>query len=50
MNLKVEEYLRDDGSNPYKKWFDALVPLHRDFDGFEIVDLFVWLGERRPLS
>ena len=24
MNLKVEEYLRADGSNPYKIWFDSL--------------------------
>jgi len=24
MKLKVEEYLRADGSNPYKTWFDSL--------------------------
>ena len=24
MKLKVEEYLRADGSNPYKMWFDSL--------------------------
>ena len=24
MKLKVEEYLRADGSNPYKRWFDSL--------------------------
>lgn len=23
-NIQVLEYLREDGSNPYKKWFDAL--------------------------
>ena len=22
--MKVEEYIREDGSNPYKKWFDSL--------------------------
>jgi hypothetical protein len=24
MKIKVEEYLRADGSNPYKMWFDSL--------------------------
>ena len=24
MGLLVEEYLREDGSNPYKRWFDSL--------------------------
>jgi len=24
MTMRVEEYLREDGSNPYKRWFDAL--------------------------
>ena len=24
MAVRVEEYLREDGSNPYKRWFDAL--------------------------
>ena len=24
MTLKVEEYLREDASNPYKQWFDSL--------------------------
>lgn len=24
MNISVEEYLREDGSNPYKSWFDSL--------------------------
>ena len=24
MALKVEEYLREDASNPYKQWFDSL--------------------------
>lgn len=24
MGLIVEEYLREDGSNPYKRWFDGL--------------------------
>lgn len=24
MALRVEEYLREDGSNPYKRWFDGL--------------------------
>lgn len=24
MKITVEEYLREDGSNPYKAWFDAL--------------------------
>ena len=24
MPIKVEEYIREDGSNPYKKWFDSL--------------------------
>ncbi|NJR39850.1 MAG: type II toxin-antitoxin system RelE/ParE family toxin [Leptolyngbyaceae cyanobacterium CSU_1_4] len=23
-NMKVQEYLRDDGSSPYQKWFDSL--------------------------
>ena len=26
MAIRVEEYLREDGSNLYKKWFDALDP------------------------
>ncbi|WP_211251784.1 hypothetical protein [Andreprevotia chitinilytica] len=24
MKITVEEYLREDGSNPYKAWFDSL--------------------------
>lgn len=24
MGMKVEEFVRDDGSNPYQKWFDDL--------------------------
>jgi putative addiction module killer protein len=24
MNITVEEYLREDGSNPYQKWFNSL--------------------------
>lgn len=24
MKIKVEEYLREDGTNPYKTWFDGL--------------------------
>jgi hypothetical protein len=24
INISVEEYLRKDGSNPYKSWFDSL--------------------------
>ena len=24
MALRVEEYLREDGSNPYKRWLDGL--------------------------
>ena len=26
MNIRVEEYIRPDGSNPYKTWFDSLDP------------------------
>lgn len=26
MSIRVEEYLRLDGSNPYKRWFDSLDP------------------------
>lgn len=26
MSIRVEEYLREDGSNPYKRWFDSLDP------------------------
>ena len=26
MTLRVEEYIREDGSNPYGSWFDALDP------------------------
>ena len=26
MPIRVEEYLREDGSNPYKGWFDRLDP------------------------
>jgi putative addiction module killer protein len=26
MTIRVEEYVREDGSNPYKKWFDGLDP------------------------
>ncbi len=26
MPLKVVEYIREDGSNPYRKWFDSLGP------------------------
>ncbi|MCI5149897.1 MAG: type II toxin-antitoxin system RelE/ParE family toxin, partial [Candidatus Electrothrix sp. MAN1_4] len=22
--MKIEEYIREDGSNPFKKWFDKL--------------------------
>lgn len=24
MNIKLEEYIREDGANPYKTWFDGL--------------------------
>ena len=24
MNIRVEEYIRSDGTNPYKTWFDSL--------------------------
>lgn len=26
MGIRVEEYIREDGSNPFKKWFDGLNP------------------------
>jgi putative addiction module killer protein len=26
MPIRIEEYVREDGSNPYKKWFDGLDP------------------------
>ncbi len=26
MGIQVVEYLREDGSNPYKRWFDSLDP------------------------
>jgi len=26
MSIRIEEYLREDGSNPYKRWFDSLDP------------------------
>ena len=26
MTIRIEEYLREDGSNPYKTWFDGLDP------------------------
>lgn len=26
MKIRVQEYVREDGSNPYKSWFDALDP------------------------
>ena len=26
MAIRVEEYLKEDGSNPYKAWFDSLDP------------------------
>jgi len=26
MPIRVEEYLREDGSNPYRRWFDSLDP------------------------
>lgn len=26
MQIYVQEYIREDGSNPYKRWFDGLVP------------------------
>jgi putative addiction module killer protein len=26
MTIKVEEYIREDASNPYKQWFDSLTP------------------------
>ncbi|MGO9930194.1 MAG: type II toxin-antitoxin system RelE/ParE family toxin [Steroidobacteraceae bacterium] len=26
MNIRVEEHIRPDGSNPYKTWFDSLDP------------------------
>jgi putative addiction module killer protein len=25
--MKVQEYIREDGSNPYQKWFDSLDPI-----------------------
>jgi putative component of toxin-antitoxin plasmid stabilization module len=26
MSIRVEEYIRPDGTNPYKTWFDSLDP------------------------
>ena len=26
MNITLQEYIREDGSNPYQKWFDGLDP------------------------
>jgi hypothetical protein len=26
MPIRVEEYLREDNSNPYRRWFDSLDP------------------------
>ncbi len=26
MRIRIQEYIRDDGSNPYKSWFDGLDP------------------------
>jgi putative addiction module killer protein len=26
MKIRVQEYIREDGSNPYKSWFDTLEP------------------------
>jgi putative component of toxin-antitoxin plasmid stabilization module len=26
MSIRVEEYIRPDGANPYKTWFDSLDP------------------------
>jgi hypothetical protein len=26
MRIRVQEYIREDGSNPYKSWFDGLDP------------------------
>ena len=26
MTVRVQQYLREDGSSPYKRWFDALDP------------------------
>ena len=26
MSIRVEEYLREDGSSPYRRWFDGLDP------------------------
>jgi putative addiction module killer protein len=26
MSIRVEEYIRPDGTNPYKTWFDSLEP------------------------
>ncbi|QTA88271.1 type II toxin-antitoxin system RelE/ParE family toxin [Desulfonema magnum] len=25
--MKIQEYIREDGSNPYQKWFDSLEPV-----------------------
>lgn len=27
MNIRLEEYVRGDGSNPYQEWFDGLDPV-----------------------
>ena len=26
MSIRVEEYLREDGTSPYRRWFDGLDP------------------------
>jgi hypothetical protein len=26
MGIRIEEYIRSDGTNPYKIWFDSLDP------------------------
>jgi hypothetical protein len=42
MNIRVEEYIRPDGANPYKTWFDSL-----DKDGNSLIVLFGGGTKRR---
>ncbi len=55
MKLTVEEYLREDGSNPYKSWFDSLdaqaaakivtAKLRLELDNTSSVKWFAGIGE-----
>ncbi len=47
MKIRVEEYIRPDGSSPYRDWFDGLDAQAAAIDGDSLIVLFGGGTKRR---